>query len=266
MYTTKKLVIAGDVVSLYSFENGVRYGKRKSQKINDDKKRENTLDSRKRSFYRARKKIINLVNTNCYAWKKKNGSPYLPLMYSFTFKADVRDVQVANAEFTKFIQRLNYHVTHKKNSYLKYVTVIEFQDLNRRVIHYHTLFFNLPYFDFFQLSQIWGHGYAQYEKITDPLDMAKYISKYVSKSFDDDRLCGEKCYFISRNLKQPIIVHDYYDVMILQELLPKPFYEDSYDSEYQGQIDVAQFYLKDGEYTHEDIMKVLAVRGYSVVE
>lgn len=270
MYTTKKLVIAGDVISLYVFEKGVRYGSRRYGARTDESRdgpRENTLESRKRSFYRARKKIINLVNANCNAWFKKDGEPFLPLMFTFTFKDDYRNVKNANREFTKFIQRLNYHVFGEKKNQLKYVSVIEFQDKNRKgVVHYHALFFNLPFFNVKKLKEIWGLGIVQYEKIEDPLGIAKYVSKYISKSFDDERLCGEKCYFISRGLKQPIIVRDYYDVMVLQQLLPKPFYEDSYDSEYQGQIDVSQYYLKDGKYTHDDLLKVLAVREVTSVK
>ena len=270
MYTKKKLVIAGNIVSLYEFEKAVAYGNKRiiekeSEEI-EEKKKENTLDSRRRSMYRARKKIINLVNANCEMWKDKNGKPYLQLMYTFTFRDDIRDVKTANFEFTKFIQRLNYKITSQKKSYLKYVNVIEFQDETRGVIHYHTIFFNLPYVDFWELSDLWGQGYAEYEDIDDSMGVAKYVSKYISKSFDDERLCGEKCYFISRGLKQPIIVRDANDILIIRNLLPEPFYQDSYDSEYVGQIDCSQYYLKNGEYSRKDIMQVLALWGYSDIE
>jgi len=271
MYTTKKLVIAGDIVSLYEFEKGVLYGGKKIKNTNDTsvekKKKLNTLDSRQRSFYRAKKKIINLVNSNVWAWKKKNGKAYPPFMYTFTFKDDIRDIKTGNKEFTKFIQRLNYYFTGEKKSFMKYVTVIEFQDLNRDgVIHYHSVFFNLPYIDFWDLKKMWGNGGIEYEELSDYTGMGVYISKYMAKDLADKRLCGQKAYFISRKLKQPIILRNITDIRIIMELLPKPIHQDSYDSEWQGQIDYSQFNLRNAQYSLDDIKKILALRGYSDVE
>ena len=272
MYTNKKMIIAGNILSLYEYENVIKYGhkkvkddERKEQKV--EKPKENTIDSRRRSMYRSRQKLINLVYANCEMYKMSHDKVYLPYMWTLTFREDIRDIKEGNAEFTKFIKRLNYHFTQEKESFVKYVAVIEFQDLRRMgVIHYHCLFFNIPFLKHKKFEEIWGNGYVQYESVNDSLSAAKYISKYMTKTFGDERLCGEKCYFASRGLKQPFIIRKPEDILVIRELLSEPIHQNSYDSEYQGQVDYSQFNLRCGDYSRDDIMKVLALRGYADVE
>jgi hypothetical protein len=57
------------------------------------------------------------------------------------------------------MMRLNYHIGHA----LKYVSVVEFQ--KRGAVHYHAVFFNLPFIVNDELAAIWSHGFIKINAI-----------------------------------------------------------------------------------------------------
>lgn len=123
---------------------------------------------------------------------------------TLTFKENITDIEYTNKEFNKFIKRLNYKIYKTKKSQLKYLAVWEKQ--KRGAIHYHIIFFSLPYIKNKELTAIWGHGFVKINKIdVDSKDnRGRYVSKYFSKDIDIKNY-KQKAFFKSQNLKLPEI-------------------------------------------------------------
>lgn len=187
----KKIIVSGNVVEVYNYENRIWFDFKDSDKMgrivcdNQETKKAN----REKILNRARTNIRRLVNCNV----QKN-SKFITL----TFKDNITDIKTANYEFMKFIQRLKY----KLNKNFKYLTVIEFQ--KRGAVHYHIIFFDIAYISNYDLTNIWGNGILKINRIEDVTNVGAYVCKYMSKDNGDARLIEQKCYFTSKNLKQPI--------------------------------------------------------------
>lgn len=180
-------------------------------------------ENKKKNIRKSAKRIMELVKHNAGQYKKANGSLYPPIFLTLTFKENMQDWDFANTEHTNFIKRLNYLVYGEKCSKLAYISVPELQ--NRGAIHYHLLFFNLPYIDKFKVEALWGHGDTNISMEDDKgmklsnysgESLAKYITKYMTKQFyskdkkgeykfyyDKETWEGKKIYFASKNLFKP---------------------------------------------------------------
>ena len=195
---------------------------------------------------RSSSNLRRLVNSNAWRWSKDNGKPYLPVFATLTFAEDIREIKTANLIFSKFIKRLNYYLTGDSKAFLKYVGVTEFQDLNRGgVIHYHVVFFNLRRILKNTLFEIWEQGNIDIKKITHVDNVGAYISKYMSKHFEDDRLDGQKRYFPSRGLLKPIDIRDEKKAFEIIKSLPKRLIKKTRDfsDEYHGTVTYNQYKL-----------------------
>lgn len=237
----KKIIKSGNMVEVYKYENKVLYG---FEKIKNKCGRicvansENKLLNREKVVKRARTSIRRLVNCNV----QKNSK-----FVTLTFKEDIKDLKKANYEFKKFILRLEYKLKIK----VAYLTVIEFQDQNRGgVIHYHTIFFNLPYIQNKELSKIWKNGFIKINRIDNVDNVGAYVCKYMSKDHADTRLIEKKCYFTSKNLKKPVeILRDtIYEKKLsplekdLNSLIPK--YANTFENEHMT-VNYKQYILPD---------------------
>ena len=122
---------------------------------------------------------------------------------TLTFKENIQDVSHTNYEFSKFIKRLNFHLYHVKKQFLKYLAVWEKQ--KRGAIHYHIIFFDLPFIRTKKLTEIWGHGFTKINTIdVDSRDnRGRYVSKYFSKDVEE-KTYKQKSFFKSQNLIMPI--------------------------------------------------------------
>ena len=81
---------------------------------------------------------------------------------TITFKENITDIEYANAEFKKFIKRLNYRLFKTKKAKLKYIAVWELQ--KRGAIHYHIIFFSLPFIAHKKLKELWPLGSINVKK------------------------------------------------------------------------------------------------------
>lgn len=232
MITDKKLVICHNHWEFYDFGKPVCYGSKKSSYTRTGHK-ENKLENRILSFQRTKKNLRRLINTNTKKCLGSNGEFYTFKFLTLTFKKNIQNIQESNYLFKKFIQKFNYCLYGKINK-IKYVAVIEFQ--KRGAIHYHIIFFNIPYIENKKISKIWGHGSIKIKKIYNIKDMGSYVCKYMTKNSDDPRLCGEKAYFTSRNLEKPKVVCDWKYIEIVKDFLSKEskIYETTFDSKYCG--------------------------------
>lgn len=234
-----RVVISGSVIEHYEYEHAVFKGVKgkgsgRSCVASDEDKEKNRDDV----LRRARQAIRRTVNSNVWAYGDCS-----PKFVTLTFRDNITDIKQANYEFTKFIQRLNYAVYGVKTACLKYTVVIEFQE--RGAIHYHTIFYNLPYMPSNKLADIWGCGFIKVNKIDDIDNVGAYVCKYLTKANDDTRLEGKKCYFNSRGLKKPEEITDDKKIDDLISHLPrdKITYSAEFDNEHIGSIRYTQYHL-----------------------
>lgn len=230
-----KAVWSGSIVELYEYEQSVVIGETnnglgRSVEANE----ENKARHRKNTLARARRDVRRLINANVGKWGE------IPKFLTLTFAENVQDVKKANYEFKKFRQRLEYELDLK----LKYVAVVEFQKNGR--IHYHVVFFNLPYVEANFLASIWGNGFIKINAISHVDNIGAYVTKYMTKDNDDERLRGEKSYFSSRGLYKPVekYLNEKEIAEVKEKLSHKKVYENRFDNEYVGDILYTQYNLK----------------------
>lgn len=237
-FYNKKLIKSGDVYEVYDYERAVHFGETRSplgrgKQANEEGKKEN----RKKTLNKAKTMIRRLINANVNAWGET------PKFLTLTFADNVQDVKQANYEFKKFRQRLEYMLKFS----LKYVVVVEFQ--KRGAVHYHAVFFNLPYIDNELIAQVWKQGFIKINRIEDVDNIGAYVTKYMTK--DDyeesksDRLVGQKSYFTARNLKKPVEVVDKKEIERIESTLKdKKVYESEIQNDYVGLINYKQYNTK----------------------
>lgn len=120
------------------------------------------------------------------------------LFVTFTFKENLKQIEKANKLFGTFNRNLKTFTKTK----IRYLAVPEFQQ--RGAVHYHVLYFNLPYikniYDLF--NKKWGHGWVIFRKVKQ-FNPVKYLIKDLTKTFEFPE--NKKRYFTSRGLNKPII-------------------------------------------------------------
>jgi hypothetical protein len=254
--TNAQVIISGSTIEAYSYkERPLSYAFTSSRRsktrsrivVVDEKSLEKKKESRKHSMLRARSRLRRLVNSNAWFWNKPDKRPFLPIFVTLTFREDIRDPKVANRIFSKFVKRLNYATDKGKKTTLKYVVVTEFQDFSRGgVIHYHVIFFNLAFIWKDDLFAIWDNGIVDIKKIQHVKNVGAYITKYMSKHFEDNRLDGKKRYFSSRGLLKPIEIRDQRKANAVIAAIPRKFvvHEREYTTEQQGVTSYTQYRLK----------------------
>lgn len=257
-----KMVISGDVVEVYEYERPILTGKdavveKKRKKGDQDTPEwirgdsggsEGVTDRRARlvSLNRARKKIRRLINANVYRHPNEDGEVFKPVFMTLTFAENQTDVDEANRAFKRFIRRMNGQVYGRGRTGLKYVTVIEFQ--KRGAVHYHCVFFNLPYIESSRIAELWGRGYIKVNAMkkrdgTNCDNVGAYVTKYMQKELDDERLHGRKMYLVSQGLHQP---EEYaVDLADLEKMRASidfaRVFEAQFDTEYQGHVRYQQY-------------------------
>jgi len=148
------------------------------------------------SLQRTRKAIYDIADTNLGLYSEP------PVFATFTFADNVTDVSTANAEWRLFVRRLIRHIGKKP----AYITVTEFQ--KRGAVHFHTLFFNLPFIQVIEFENLWGNGYTNLKALHEIRNVSAYLCKYLTKETSDARLYGRKVYFCSRGLLRPVVTRD----------------------------------------------------------
>jgi len=228
-----RLVIAGDFFELYSYDQPYHYNwppcpRPFRGQIEDKVIIESEEQGRRESnLHACRQRIRRLVQAN--AGKYGQISKFI----TFTFKENETNISRANAEFRKFTKRLNYDWKIK----VKYLAVVEFQ--KRGAIHYHVVYFNIPYIKDIapKIEKIWGHGSVDVKAVAHVQNIGSYITKYLQKEVFDRRLAREKAFFCSKSLfqpfelKNPLHVAKFLDTCILETVATK-----TYRSTYYGDI------------------------------
>lgn len=241
-YFDGKVIVSGDIVEVFEYSKGVFKGingNKNGRRGNGDISEEDKARNREISLNRARKEFMRTVNANIGQY-----GDIRPKFISFTFAENVRDLKEANKIWGKFIKRLNYRVYGKKCSELQYGVVPQFQ--KRGAVHYHAIFFNLPYIDNEELAEIWGQGFIKVNAIDDVNNVGAYVCRYMSSSFDDERLVGQKCYFFSRGVMRPREIYlDSEDLERVKKSLPAGarVFEGEFNNDFVGAVRYEQYNL-----------------------
>lgn len=201
-----RIITSGDIVEVIQYGRPVKIkgesrARPPSSERGKDREKEKTVN-RLITVHRARSKLRRTISANVWRWYDEKGNAIRPKFLTLTFRENIKEFEKANYEFTKFVQRLNEAFYGRKcKSQLKYLLVPEFQ--KRGAIHYHVIFFNLPYIEEKRLRLIWNQGFIKINSISEVDNVGAYICKYMGKGNDDDRLHGKKCFWGSRGLLKP---------------------------------------------------------------
>lgn len=195
--------------------------------------------NREQVLKRARTNLRRIVNANC----NKYGQEFRSKFVTLTFRDHITTFEVANYEFKKFVKRLNYKVFGSKKANLRYTVVPEFSKIGR--IHFHVIFYNLPYIKANVLSEVWANGFIKINAIDNVTNVGAYICKYLTKDYDDERLQGKKCYFNSRGLFKPKEITEKNRIDTVAAALPEKAlnYSCSFDNDHLGKISYKQYNL-----------------------
>lgn len=188
-----RLVISGSKFELYSYEKPYLYNFPPLKRGEGGKKivRARRADN----LAVARRRIQRLISANMEAWGE------MPKFVTYTFAENVTDISSANAEWLRYIRK-----ARQAYGQLRYLTVVEFQ--LRGAVHYHTIFFNMPYRRGLKhhIAKQWGQGFVKVKALGKVNDIALYVSKYLTEDTSDERLAGKKAFFCSRGLHKPVEV------------------------------------------------------------
>jgi len=123
----------------------------------------------------------------------------------YFLKSEHNDIKEANKFFKLFNLRFKHYLNKNGFAKAKYISIVEFQ--KRGAVHYHVIYFNLPYIQNIKpiLSKLWGHGFIQFKKVKFIRNMSSYLTKYLQKGLMDKRLRGKKAYSCSKGLIKPEI-------------------------------------------------------------
>ncbi|GIP35956.1 hypothetical protein [Paenibacillus sp. J2TS4] len=242
----KKAIISGNQIELHEHENPVVYGftgKRGGRTAGVSGSSPRSGEYRKRVTNKAKYDLIRLVNVNfTSAGMGRTGDSYK--FITLTFRegsiSNVTDVKQAYIEFKKYARKLR-EVCRKQGREFKYITVVEFQDKNKRgAVHFHAIMDipvipvtrevaeewkregKLPHDYNVKTNHydMWGHGSVtvkaikesnhkkETSKVIETLDVGEYVARYMVKDFGDPRLQGNKVYSPSQGLKKPQVVYD----------------------------------------------------------
>jgi hypothetical protein len=210
--SNSKIIITPNAIHLTEYAKPYAYDyKRKPRKANVEKDTGTKTQVNKSFFslYRAKRQAKLILECNAMPGYFVSGSSVRPLFVTITFAENITDLKTANKEFGNFGKRLNRAIIKQGGAFktpLKYLVVPEFQ--KRGAVHYHVVYFAFPAQKDTNafLSKVWGHGFTFNNTIKSVEHLKNYVTKYFTKSLQDERLAGKKHYFCSKNLLRPTVL------------------------------------------------------------
>jgi len=173
-----------------------------------------------------------------------------PVFASITYAENMCDVARSREDWKAFVLRARYQY----GSEFRYVCTTEFQE--RGAVHFHALIWGLP--DDAVATErstrlfatTWGHGFADLVDTDGSPKLGTYVSKYISKYFNDERLWGYRLYLCSRNVVYPVIDRGAILSMYLGDVEGVPdlstgvtVHESEYDTQSLGRAHYKKLYL-----------------------
>jgi len=205
-----KLISYGDRVELYQYAKDTRaLGKRKST-ISVDSSVPGMVLARKHSVRPSESEATEKRRDNArraaLAFRRivyaNVGQSHDFVFLTLTYRENMEDVRQARKDFNAFAR----NVRNRFNTKVSYIAVIEFQ--KRGAIHYHALVWGIPSAISANerrarvVASLWGQGFVDI-KIPDnrqdqSIKVARYLSKYMSKSYIDKRMLKKKHISVQR--------------------------------------------------------------------
>lgn len=241
-FIDKKVIVSGDIVEVYEYETSILKGYQVDRIGRASvASTEEQLLNRQEVSNRAKRDLRRIINSNVHRWIDDEGRAFPPIFITLTFAENMTDLNQANKEFRDFLLRLNYRLNGTRKNTLKYVVAIEFQ--KRGAVHYHCVFFNLPYIEANEFAKLWGQGFIRMNKVTEVDNIGSYVCKYIGKEIEDDRLKGRKCYFTSRGLLKPLELTKEKEIdQMSLGLSPKHLrYVNTFENKFIGKIAYSQY-------------------------
>lgn len=152
------------------------------------------------AIIRAREKLYRIVEANKLPVKRstKKNKQVNSIFFTLTTSDQLHSHKESNKKIKSFIKRLNLYCGFK----IKYLIVPELHKSN--AIHYHGIFFNLPFIPVEHFSKLlWKHGSVDLSFPRKIRSISAYISKYLTEDFQRVTPKYTKAYFGSRDLILP---------------------------------------------------------------
>jgi len=160
----------------------------------------------KKSAARAKQKVKRLMLGNLY-----NDTSQLPKFLTLTFDPKkhqaCNNIDYVNYQFKKFRQRLQYSQAVLLPLQQIEDIAVPAQQLNSNW-HYHMFVLNLPFIHYKDFeNKIWQYGGTNMKRVQRSPNVARYITKYFTKSYADNNLRGKKRYFHSL-INEPAVIYE----------------------------------------------------------
>jgi len=190
---THKFIVYGDHIELTKYKRiRLSYKNPSRSFVRKDNPRTH------RSIIRSRENLVRLVEGAKYQYRDNT-----PVFATLTYHRNEQDIPTAYDDFKYFIKKIR----RKTGVKVQYVAVPEFQD--RGAIHFHIIFFNLPFVPVHQFQSWWGHGTTNIQACKNLSATSKYLLKYFTKSsLSDPRLIGKRVILTSRGFDRPSTHYD----------------------------------------------------------
>jgi len=192
-----KVSLTGQYLDVRRFDNGFQlFPLRLNRELHKKQLSEDTDRSLLSSMYRAKRRLSSLVTENSF--NNPNS-----LFVTLTYRDNITDFDHSIACLKSFYRKFSYRLFGSYSN-LAYVTVHERQ--KRGAIHFHSLFFNLPFKTNIKalIRSSWSYGFISAKSVDNFGDIGSYMGKYLVKDFKKTGVFNRKSYFISKGLKQPI--------------------------------------------------------------
>jgi hypothetical protein len=283
MTTNKRIVLAGATIQVYSYlSRTLNYGNSGLKRVSnlsggyetwkrdekgrmvktmvfvpseEDIRKKNAKKNRMQETY-SKTRAQLLLDTNSYAYQKSDQENYAPVMLTLTTKENISDLSETNPHLELFFKRINYELLGHKGSVLKTLSIPEWQQ--RGAVHYHTAVFNMPFVAKKRLDALWGLGHTWITRSDRVRGIGRYMTKYMTKGFNDPRFVGHNRYLPSQGLIQPTVIRDEQEAKAIESSLPQSrlLSRKTFKTEWQGEVQRDEYFLGDGWNYHrylEDI-------------
>ena len=202
-----KVIMSGGIIEVYEFEKLPPTKRLKEVEDGyDPLDLENTkleLSKEDRTLERRQQTVRDARNTTRRLALMNFGPG--DTFFTMTYAENMQDLEQADKDFKKFIQRFKYH-----HGDFKYLAVREFQ--KRGAIHYHMLCSwtrafegeeDIRSWERYFGEQLWGHGFVDIKFLNHVDNVGAYLIKYMTKNLSIELFKGKKVYLPSKGLERP---------------------------------------------------------------
>lgn len=110
-------------------------------------------------------------------WQKVCKPIFLTLTYREIDYVELKKNKAFRSDFQCFLKRLRKNLGIKN---LRYIAVYEFGEMHNR-LHWHVIFFNVPYIDCSYIEKLWSHGFVKLKSCS-TFGSILYVTKYIVKA------------------------------------------------------------------------------------